>query len=50
MVVTGTPMDLVRILDAAHPVRRVTYELRKIGTPTLSTALAPNLDKWRRAG
>jgi predicted GTPase len=35
-VVSGTPMDLGRILDPGHPIRRVTYELEEVGQPTLA--------------
>lgn len=46
LVVSGTPIDLTRVLDAGHPVRRVTYELQEIGSPDLREVLAPYLDKW----
>jgi predicted GTPase len=48
-VVVGTPMDLGRLVDVGHPIRRVSYELREVGTPTIATVLAPYLDKWRKA-
>jgi predicted GTPase len=41
VVLTGTPMRLDRLVESAHPMRHVTYELREIGTPTLEDALAP---------
>jgi predicted GTPase len=41
VVVTGTPIDLRRIMNVDKPVRRATYELREIGTPTLGDVLAP---------
>jgi predicted GTPase len=41
VVVTGTPIDLARIIDCRHPIRHATYELRQIGEPTLADALAP---------
>jgi len=47
VVVTGTPVDLSRLVDLGHPVRRVNYELREIGSPTLADVLAPFIDKWR---
>ena len=48
VVVTGTPVDLSRLVGMGHPVRRVSYELREIGSPTLTDVLAPFVDKWRR--
>jgi predicted GTPase len=48
VVVSGTPMDLGRILDPGHPLRRVTYELAEVGTPTLATVLAPSIRTWMR--
>ncbi len=47
VVVSGTPIDLARILDTGHPVRSCTYELREIGEPTLAQVLAPYIPKWR---
>jgi predicted GTPase len=46
VVVLGTPMDLGRLVDLGHPVRRTSYELSEVGTPTLETFLAPYLEKW----
>lgn len=46
VVVTGTPIDLSRLLDAGHPVRHVTYELEEVGAPDLRDALTPFLVKW----
>jgi predicted GTPase len=46
VVVTGTPVDLARILDPGHPLRRATYELRELGTPTLADVLEPRIAKW----
>jgi predicted GTPase len=45
-VVIGTPIDLGRLVDLGHPARRVFYELREIGAPSLSTVLAPHVEKW----
>jgi len=32
VVVIGTPMDLARLVDLGHPSRRVSYELREVGS------------------
>jgi predicted GTPase len=44
VVVTGTPIDLRRILQVDVPIRHATYELGDAGRPTLADALAPLLD------
>jgi predicted GTPase len=49
VVVIGTPIDLSRVLEVGHPVRRATYELREIGYPTLAKVLRPHIDAWLRA-
>jgi predicted GTPase len=41
VVVTGTPIDLGRLIESRHPIRHVRYELDEIGRPTLADALAP---------
>lgn len=40
VVVTGTPIDLGRLIDCRHPIRHATYELEELGEPTLTHALA----------
>ena len=40
-VITGTPIDLARLIDSRHPIRHVTYDLEEIGEPTLAQALVP---------
>ena len=47
VVVTGTPIDLRRIMNITVPVRHATYELREIGTPTLAHVLAPLIERVR---
>ncbi|MFI5040326.1 MAG: cyclic 2,3-diphosphoglycerate synthase [Acidimicrobiales bacterium] len=47
VVVTGTPVDLARLLDAGHPVRRATYELRELGSPSLADVLEPYIRRWQ---
>ena len=50
VVVAGTPIDLARLVgDVGHPVRRVTYELRDVGEPTLAHVIARLAEKWVRA-
>ena len=41
VVVTGTPMDLGRLIDVKHPVIHATYALADHGHPTLAETLAP---------
>jgi predicted GTPase len=41
VVVSGTPVDLGRLIDSKHPIRHGTYELRELGTPTLADVLEP---------
>jgi len=41
VVVTGTPIDLGRLIDCRHPIRHVRYELEEIGRPTLEDVLEP---------
>jgi predicted GTPase len=41
VVVTGTPIDLGRLISTSRAIRRVRYELREIGQPTLRAMIAP---------
>ncbi len=41
VVVTGTPIDLARLITSRHPIRHVRYELEELGSPTLEDVLAP---------
>jgi predicted GTPase len=43
VVVTGTPIDLGRLLDPGHPLRHARYEYADVGPPTLAEALEPFL-------
>lgn len=45
VVVTGTPIDLTRLVEPGHPLRHARYEYADAGTPTLSEALQPFLDR-----
>ncbi|MGZ4386289.1 MAG: GTPase, partial [Gaiellaceae bacterium] len=40
-VVIGTPIDLARLIDIKHPVRRATYSLRELGETSLEDLLQP---------
>ena len=40
-VVIGTPIDLRRVADIAHPATRVAYDLVEQGQPDLATVLEP---------
>lgn len=39
LVLSGTPIDLTRIIKVNKPLQRVRYELQEIGEPTLETIL-----------
>jgi predicted GTPase len=41
VVVTGTPIDLSRLITSRHPIRHVRYELEEVGTPTIPEVLEP---------
>jgi predicted GTPase len=41
VVVTGTPIDLSRLITSRHPIRHVRYELEEVGTPTINDVLEP---------
>jgi predicted GTPase len=41
VVLTGTPMDLGRLIKSRHPIRHVTYELQEMGEPSLVDVLRP---------
>ncbi|HEU0335407.1 MAG TPA: hypothetical protein VFR43_02570 [Gaiellaceae bacterium] len=41
VVVTGTPVDLGRLIETRHPLRHARYELRELGRPTLHEVIAP---------
>ena len=48
VVVTGTPMDLTRLIDIKHPVRHATYGLADHGRPTLGDALLPFVEQHQK--
>ena len=39
VVVTGTPIDLARLITSRHPIRHARYELEETGTPTIESVL-----------
>ncbi|MEZ5100901.1 MAG: cyclic 2,3-diphosphoglycerate synthase [Thermoleophilia bacterium] len=45
VVVSGTPVDLSRLIRTRHPIRRAGYELQELGSPTLVDLLAPILER-----
>ncbi len=47
VVVTGTPIDLSRLIQSRHPIRHVRYELEEVGTPTIADVLQPILTQAR---
>ncbi len=44
LVVTGTPIDLGRLIDVRHPIRHAIYESVEVGEPGLGKALAPMIE------
>jgi len=48
VVLSGTPIDLSRIVCVATPIRRATYESVEIGTPKLPVLLQQVIDAARR--
>jgi predicted GTPase len=41
VVVSGTPIDLGRLIQSRHPIRHVRYDLEEVGSPTIADVLAP---------
>ncbi len=39
LIVSGTPIDITRVLTTRQPILRVGYELEEIGSPTLKDVL-----------
>ena len=44
VVVTGTPIDLSRLIHSRHPIRHATYTLEEAGGASLARALEPVID------
>jgi predicted GTPase len=49
VVVTGTPIDLGRLISSRHPIRRVRYALEEVGAPTIAEVLEPIVARARDA-
>lgn len=49
VVLSGTPFALDRLVSVRHPIRRVSYQLAEVGSPTLADVLAPFVDRWAAA-
>lgn len=49
VVVTGTPVDLGRIVELGHPTRHARYRVRELGKPTLEDVLEPWIEAWGAA-
>ena len=47
VVVSGTPIELARLISCRHPIRQASYELRELGEPTLAQVLAPIIARVR---
>ena len=45
LVLSGTPIDLTRIIKINKPIQRVRYELQEIGEPTLTSILEKRFGK-----
>jgi predicted GTPase len=45
LVVSGTPIDLNRVIKVNKPLQRVRYELQEIGQPTLEAILKAKFGK-----
>ncbi|MCP3989021.1 MAG: GTPase [Actinomycetia bacterium] len=46
VAVTGTPMDLARIIELGHPTRHTRYTVQELGRPDLGDVLAPWVEQW----
>jgi predicted GTPase len=49
VVVTGTPIDLTRLITSRHPIRHVRYALEEVGAPTIVDVLGPIVEQARTA-
>jgi predicted GTPase len=44
-VIAGTPINLQRLIGSTHPIRRATYELRKVGESRLEQVIARLIER-----
>jgi predicted GTPase len=49
VVVTGTPIDLGRLIQSRHPIRHVRYALEEVGTPTIGEVVEPIIARAKAA-
>jgi predicted GTPase len=47
VVITGTPIDLGRLITTRHPIRHARYELQEIPPPSLADVLEPIVQRVR---
>lgn len=47
VVVTGTPIDLSRLIELGHPSRHARYTVRELSDTTLTDVLEPWITSWR---
>jgi predicted GTPase len=45
LIISGTPIDLNRVIKVEKPMQRVRYELQEIGQPTLEDILKEKFGK-----
>jgi predicted GTPase len=45
IIVSGTPIDITRVVKVKKPMQRVRYELQEIGVPTLTDILKKKFGK-----
>ncbi len=47
VVVTGTPIELGRLIDFGHGTRHARYHVEELGTPRFDDLLAPWIASWK---
>lgn len=46
VIVTGTPIDLGRLIEMGHPTRHARYRVNEVGQPDLASVLGPWIERW----